>query len=111
MISDYFRSMAKDGRLVTIDEDNEFLAFVTFSICDDYRVYQLKDLWEYLPHNPTGFICFIEKLAAKKWNKNIRKKLEEAILNKFPQIEETVWFRPTKTDEERKVTRRIHAKA
>ena len=106
----YFEKMASDGRLIQIFEDGKQVTFLTFSICNNYTPYKDKDIWEYLPHDPSGRICFIEKLASIRWNKELRMQLENAILEKYPQIEETVWFRPTH-NEERKVTRRIYAKS
>jgi len=108
-MNDYFRKMAEDGRLIKIWKDGKSHTFLTFSICDDYRPYAYKALWQVLSHNPSGRICFIEKIVSRGWSKQLRKEIQDAIISRFPSIEEAVWFRPTNTQEERKVTWRRHA--
>lgn len=99
----YLRFMANDGRLLAIYG----IGFMTFSVCNNYTPYEEKGIWDYLPHNPKGRICFIEKAVFKKWTLSLRKQITNEIYKRFPQIEETIWFRPTKGDD-RKITYRRH---
>lgn len=107
-MSKYFKQMASDGRLIIISKDDKFNALLTFSICEGYLPYANKDLWEYLPHNPEGRICFVEKLISLKWSREIFRQLEKEIVNRHPQIEQAVWFRPGKINERKVVYRRRH---
>lgn len=102
----YFKKMAEDDRFIRIFEDGVATTFICFSICNDCEDYEKKGLWEYLPHDPMGRICFVEKMGSFNWNKSIRKQLEIEIVKKYPNIEYAIWFRPTKNND-RKVIYKV----
>lgn len=96
-----------DERVIIISEDDKSHALVTFSICNDYKPYFQKNLWDYLPHDPKGTTCYIENIISDSWTGKLRRNLQHAITKKYPQIEWAVWHRPGDL-EDRVVIRRIH---
>lgn len=108
-MAEYFERMAQDNRLIVIYANRQFNTMITFSICDDYEPFCEKKLFTYLPHKPDGKICYIEEMESKTWNRDIRKRLEEAIVSRYPKVEYAVWYRPTNNND-RKVLykRRLH---
>lgn len=103
--------MGREERFVQIFMDGEPHTFLTFSICDDYKPYEEKELWEYLPQNPNGKICFIETLASRGFERDLLRRIEEIIVKKYPQVEGAVWFRPDKNGERKVIYRRRHYEA
>ena len=93
-IEAYYRKMAKDKRVITIYNGQEIVLFMTFSITNDYIPYAEKDTWEYRKHNPSGHICYIEKLASKIWDRDMRTRLVDIIEKRFPDVIYGVWHRP-----------------
>lgn len=92
---DYYKKMSQDNRLIVVyDSFGNDLAFIAFSMTDDYKPYATKKTWSYLPHDPNGKTCFIEKLAAKVWNSAIRNQIRDIIILRYPNVEQAIWYRP-----------------
>ena len=108
LVAKYYEKMGRDGRTLQIKENGKLHTFMTFSICNDFTPYANKGIWEYLPHNPEGFICFVEKVVSMQWTKELRKQVEAVILERYPQVEGAVWFRPGLNNERKVVYRRKH---
>ena len=90
----YLGKMVKDARVVTCGNPEPHTYF-TFSLCSGtWEKYADKDLWDYLPHDPSGRICFIEQFASVDFSRNIFRNLEKIMFIKHPQIEQIIWFRP-----------------
>lgn len=94
IIESYYRKMVKDNRVITIYNNQEVVCFMTFSITNDYIPFAEKGTWEYMRHNPHGHICYIEKLASKIWDKDMRNRLVDIIEKRFPDVIYGVWHRP-----------------
>lgn len=107
-VNDYFEKMGREERIINITRNGKFHTFITYSICDDYKPYVDKDLWDYLPHDPNGKICFVEKLMSLHWTLRLRKKLERAIIKKYPQVEMAVWMRPGINNDRKVIYRRTN---
>lgn len=104
----YWKLMADDNRLITIEENGKWSVILTYSICDHYIAYENKGLWEYMNHDPNGSIFYVEKLIAVKWNRAIREALEETVVANYPNVKFGVWYRPGKNGEnDRKVIYRV----
>ena len=99
--------MAHEGRAIILRDDDFNILVIFFSITDDYLPYAKKHTWEYMAHNPKGKICFIEKMIAKKWNKEIRKRVEEFIVRNYPSVEDAVWYRTKGLTNHKVTVRRI----
>ena len=102
----YYKLMASEDRVIVIKKDGTIHTLVALSICNDYKPYSEKDLWDVLPHDPNGRICFIEQLISFEWSREIFRELEKTIVTKYPSIEEAVWFRPGKAKERKVIYRR-----
>ena len=94
MIAEYMLKMASERRVIVINENGHIHTWLTFSICNDTESYENKKLFEYSPHDPTGSVCFIEKLVSRKWSLSLRKQLEEAIVHQYPSVDTAVWISP-----------------
>lgn len=103
----YLELMAQDERVIIINKEGVSHTLITFSLCNDIRPFVNKKLWDVIPHDPMGDTCYVEKIITDGWSKDIRLKLQDAILTKYSQVKWAVWYRPGK-DNDRKVTRRIY---
>lgn len=92
-IDDYFTSMIEDQRVLVFYNNDVPCMIMCYSITDDFLPYAKKDFWEYYPHNPDGKICFIEKLISREWKPWMRKKIDDIMVKKYPQIEGAAWYR------------------
>jgi len=108
---DYFEKMGREGRTIVIDQYGKLVAYMTFSICNDYLPYAQKELWEYMAHNPNGKICFVEKMACLKWSRQVLREIEIAIVNKYPQVECAIWYRPGRINQRKVIYRRRYYEA
>ena len=98
--------MGRDRRFMQIYYNGIPRTFMTFSICNDYRPYSEKDVFDYLPHNQDGKICFVETMSSYHWNRQMLRRIEEAIIQQYPQVECGIWFRPVGNTERKVVYRR-----
>ena len=89
----YFSNMIRDGRVVVIYKEKEIYAFVTFALTDEYERFYKKKTWDYVPHDKSGKIMYVEFMVCKQWNKQLRYQFQSEILKLYPQIEEAHWHR------------------
>src|SRR3990167_2226602 len=104
-VMSYTDRMLSDRRIIGIHSEGLLKGLVFFSICDDAGPFYKKGLWEYLPHVPEATIFYPEKLVARIWNRELRRNLETAILKEYPQIEGSIWYRSTQTNDRKVVYR------
>lgn len=83
--------MIREGRVIKIEYP---YTLMTFSICDNYRKYAEKDLFDYMDHDPNGAVCFVETFICKEMNIKILRNLEKAITDRYPNVKYAVWYRP-----------------
>lgn len=93
-ITNYLQNMAIDGRIIMVSKHGNPHTFIAYSICNNSDRFANKGLWEYEPHTRSGYVCFIEKMATKRWTRDIRVQLEERILERYPDVKIAVWYRP-----------------
>lgn len=89
----YFHNMIKDGRVIGIYDNGVLYGILAFSLCFEYEPYWKKETWDYVPHIPEGTTLYIELLACKEWNKEIRKTFAKEILARHPQIDLAIWHK------------------
>ncbi len=93
LIENYFSQMISDGRVAIIYRNSVPQAILTFSICNNMVKYYQKGMWDYVPHNPLGTIVYVEKLACRYWDKNMRQEFQELITERYPNFERAIWHR------------------
>ena len=90
----YMNLMGKDKRTILIvDEEHGPFAIIAFSITNETLPYASKRTWEYMPHNPKGTICFIEKMIAVGFNRKMLDSVGKLIFESYPAVERGVWYR------------------
>lgn len=109
-IIDYFFKMVDDNRCVLITENLLPIAVITFSVCNEYDEFYRNSSWDYQQHNPFGKKVYVEFLACKKWTKDIRKKFEAQLVEKYPYIQEGSGLRHKDAERTVKVKRRAYEK-
>lgn len=102
---DYLKMMIEDGRILTVDDEEGLHTFIAFSITDSPERYLDKDDWEYYPHNRGGRAVVIEKIVSRGFNKALRKQLQSAFLDMYPNLEFMFGYRWARHGD-RKVTYR-----
>lgn len=102
----YTDLMAKDGRVLSISDELGIHSVFYFSICEDHEPFLKKLTWEYLPHNPSGHIVYLEKAVSRGYSKEMRKNVETFITTKYPNVTLGKWHRWGKTGDRGVLTRR-----
>ena len=102
-VLDYYERMGREGRMITIDDPSTTL---TFSICKDFSPFQEKYVFDYIVHDPDGLICFVETFVCRKFSRELLRQIEKAIIDKYPKVEYSVWFRPEESGERKYLYRR-----
>lgn len=105
----YFGKMNLDGRIIGIGENGRLKGLLLFSITDSPSPFYKKRMWEYISHNIYGEIAYIEKLIIRKWTKEMRLRIEEILISRYPNLEYAAWHRPRRNkDQLVLVKRRLH---
>ena len=79
-VIDYFSLMLEDKRVIVIEDDDKPCAVLFISMTDDAAPYLVKKPWAYIKQDVDGSICYVEKMISNGWNKEMRKKIESAII-------------------------------
>ena len=94
--SDYLKDMLKKNRVFVIYDGELIIAVVMYFLTDDYNKVYKKKTWETVSDNPEGHQMYIDKLVAKEWNPTLRKAVQMAIQEKFPQVKTAYYHRAPK---------------
>jgi len=81
---DYLERMISDRRVIVGYGEEGIKLVVLFSICNNWKPYLLKKTWEYMEHNPQGYIAYLEKVGSTVWNRDVRNEVESAIIDLYP---------------------------
>lgn len=91
----YVDYMLKQKRVIFI-QGVTVQAIIFFFLTDDFTTLYKKRTWALAIDNPEGKQIYIDKLICRYWTKNMRQSLEEAILERFPHVEEAIYHRAPK---------------
>lgn len=89
----YFYEMIRDGRITALYKDGVIHGILAFSLCTDYEAFWKKETWDYRPHQIDGTTLYVELMAARNWNKEVRQAFQQEILKLHPQVEQAVWHK------------------
>ena len=90
---DYMEQMINEKRVITIEDEEGLHTVILFSVCHDYTPFYKKKTYEYLPHDPSGTILYIEKAVSRGWTKELRKPMKDLFLTEYPQLQVAKWHR------------------
>jgi len=90
---DYTTRMIDNGRVILIWDDLSPIAVMFFSVTDTPDEFLKKGTWEFRSHDVNGKTVYVEKIISKTWNKELRIRFEEKILQKFPDFTQGVWHK------------------
>ena len=93
---DYVTKMMGEGRFMTVKEDGELKGMLFFSISNDPTPYVDNITFEYLPHDETGSVVVFENMICKDFKRKHALQIEEALVERFPNLEKAVWIRDKK---------------
>ena len=91
LVKMYIELMGQDERIFLIDGHGVLF----YSICFKTAPFAKKPLFNYLPHDVNGDICYIEKVVSSVWNRQIRDAFEEEVIKKYPQLKCAQFHRPS----------------
>ena len=91
--SDYLKEMLKRNRVMVVTEGEEIQAVIMFYLTNDYTKIYKKRTWDVVNDESDGTQIYIDKMVCKKFNKELRIRLAEAIENKFPNVVEGFYHR------------------
>lgn len=91
--SDYLKEMLKKDRVMVILKDVDIEAVIMFYITDDYEKVYKKGNWEIVKDDANGNLMYIDKMVCKKFSIELHRAINNAIAEKFPQVEEAMYLR------------------
>lgn len=91
--SDYLKEMLKRNRVMIVMDAERIEAVIMFYLTNDYKTLYKKRTWEVVNDEPNGSQIYIDKMVCRKFTKELRVRLQEAIEEKFPQVELGVYHR------------------
>lgn len=66
---------------------------ICYFITDDIQKFANRPLWSTPEDSKQAGTFFIDKMVALKWTKSLRVAVQEAVLKKYPFIEQAYWLR------------------
>lgn len=102
--SDYLKEMLKRERVLVVKNGEDIEAIVMFYITDDWDKVTKRRDWEVAQDDPNGHLFYIDKIVCKKFTKELHLAINDAVLERFPQIEEAMYMRAPR---DRRVTIKI----
>ena len=90
---DYLHAMLKRNRVMVIEKDNEIVAVLLFFITYDYNKVYKKGSWDFIDDNEFGHQIYVDKLVCKHFDRDLHNAIEEAIVDKYPQVTEAIYHR------------------
>lgn len=93
---EYCQEMLKRNRVIIIQKAGEVEGIIFFYLTDNYKLLYKKPLWSIAQDNPDGSQIYIDKMVCKRYTKELRKSLQDAIESKFPQVELGIYHRAPK---------------
>ncbi len=91
--SDYLKDMLKMNRVMVLMNGEEIEAIIMFYLTDDYTQIYKKQTWDLAKDNPNGSQIYIDKMVCKKVTREVIRKIQDAIEEKYPQVELGVYHR------------------
>ena len=99
----YFQEMIERHRTAMVFEDGVPVALATFFILnsvDQIGQFYHRSIWETPLDFPEGKVIYIDKLLTiRRWLPSMRRALEKALLDDYPQLEVSAWHQPTMLDD------------
>lgn len=90
---DYLKEMLKRNRIMMVMNNDAIEAIIFFYLTNDYAHLYKKGTWDIVEDEPNGSQIYIDKMVCKKFTKELRIRLAQAIEEKFPQVELGVYHR------------------
>jgi len=92
--SRYLDSMLKRNRVMIIQNNSEVEAVILFYLTNDYEPFYKMKQWVIVPDDENGSQIYIAQMICKKWSKELRNSIREAIEEHFPNIDTVIYHRP-----------------
>lgn len=92
----YLNKMLKANQVIIVKDEGQILAILTFFTTNNYDELYKKSTWEFIKSNPFGTQLYIDKMVCRKWTKSVRKEIQLAIQETFPQVAEAFYHRAPK---------------
>ena len=105
----YLLEMMKRKRVMVVMDDDLIVAILCFFITNDYSKLYKKGMFEVASEDEYGSQMYIDKMVCKRWTKQIRELMQDAIEYEFPQVDEVYYHRAPKDRCVRLLTRRCYA--
>lgn len=94
--SDYVKEMLKRKRVMIIQNGDKVTGILFFFLTNDFDLLYKKPTWGIVEDDPLGTQFYVDKMVCQKFSKVLRKEIQEAIENQFPQVVLGVYHRAPK---------------
>lgn len=89
----YTQGMFNRRRALIIKSGKSLEAIIFYFLTNDFEMIYKKGTWDIPEDNPAGSQIYLDKMICRRWNKQIRNVVKEAIETKFPCVLEGVYHR------------------
>ena len=90
---EYFYKMLGKKRVMFFWNDDNLEAVLFFFLTNDYETLYKKGLWDVPDDEPEGHQLYGDKLICKRFTLSLRRKIQYAVEDTFPSVEEGYYHR------------------
>ena len=89
----YLKEMLRRNRVIIIENEGRIEAVICYFLTDDVSKFDNKPFWSTPYDSEDGDIIFIDKMVARKWTRELRSAIYDAVIEKYPFVEQAQWLR------------------
>lgn len=91
--SDYLKEMLKRKRVMVMMDGENIIAILTYYLTDDFNKIYKKRCWDVVDDNEEGKQIYIDKMIAKKINRETIRTIQNFIEENFPNVDVGIYHR------------------
>lgn len=89
----YAQKMFNRRRVMLIKNGKSADAIIFYFLTNDYDILYKKEMWDVPTDNPTGSQIYLDKMICRRWTRDLRNAVKDAIEVKFPWVLEGFYHR------------------
>ncbi len=90
---DYLKEMLKRNRVMVVKDGENIEAILFYFLTENPEKFLKKGRWSILNDDQEASKIYIDKMVCKKTNRQMVRKIQDAIESQFPNVNVGVWHR------------------
>jgi hypothetical protein len=92
----YLSEMLRRNRIIVIEDESGIACILAYFLTDDIEKFANRPMWSCPEDSDTGETFFVDKMVARKWNREIRNMVQDQVEKRFPFVSQAYWLREPK---------------